>query len=102
YSAHVRLNDWKQRNRFGRKLAPIEPWGDYGKLLETADQMKIGGLSSLSMRAIRPEYGEEGGLNVTVQPSVRIDGNAGVFFNVNHHMGKGAGDDEPLTVLLYK
>jgi hypothetical protein len=102
YFAHVRLNDWKQRNRFGRKLAPVEPWKDYGKLLETSDQAKVGGLSSLSMRAIKSEYGAEGGINVTVQPSVRIDANAGVFFNVNHHLGKGAGDNEPLTGLLYR
>lgn len=102
YAAHVRLTDWKQRTRFGRMLAPLGPWGDYGKMMEVDDPKRVGGVSTLAMRAFRSDYGDEGGLNVAVQPSVKIPGELGVFFSVNHHLGKGAGGEESLTVALYK
>jgi hypothetical protein len=91
YSAHVQLNDWRQRTRFGRALAPLQPWGDYGAQLDAADPKTVGGMSNLSMRAIRPDFGEDGGINVSVQPSVKVPANSGVFFNVYFHFGEGAG-----------
>lgn len=102
YFAHVRLNDWKQRMKFGRLIAPIEPWGEYGALLNSSESSKAGGVSTLSMRAILSDYGKEGGINVSVQPSARVSDQAGVFFNVNHHLAEGAGGDDPLTATLYK
>ena len=102
YAAHVRLTDWKQRTRFGRMLAPLGPWGEYGELMDSEESKKVGGVATLAMRAFKADYGEEGGINVAVQPSVKIPGELGVFFSVNHHFGKGASNEESPTLVLYK
>jgi hypothetical protein len=85
YWAHVRLRDWKQRQRFGRMLAPVEPWGHFGELLESGERALAGGFSTLRMRAAYPPYGEGGAINVAVQPSVRVPDDVGVFIHVNNH-----------------
>ncbi|MFN2100349.1 hypothetical protein ACEWMW_09670 [Altererythrobacter sp. MF3-039] len=86
YWAHFRLNSWKQRQEFGRRLAPIEEWGDYGKLMDHKGKDDAGGFSTLAFRAKFPEYGSLGAINVTVQPSTRVENDVGVFMNINHHI----------------
>tara|TARA_B100000678_G_C18200913_1_gene499413 strand:- start:925 stop:1614 length:690 start_codon:yes stop_codon:yes gene_type:complete len=85
--AHFKTRDWAQRQRFGRTLAPMEPWGDFAQLMERPDKESAGGFSTLAFKARYEDYGDLGSLNVVIQPSVRVDGGGGVFMNVNHHMG---------------
>lgn len=85
YSAHFQLNDWKQRNRFGRILAPIEPWGPLSGEFEGGDEEMVGGITSLAMKAIQPDIGPKCSFGVTIQPSTVIGNGRGVFVNINNH-----------------
>lgn len=100
--AHVRLTDWGQRQRFGRALAPLDPWGDFGRLLENRDKALAGGFSTLTMRAALPDNGESGSMSVTVQPSVRVAGDVGVFFTVNTHFGEDSERSVGFATLLHQ
>jgi hypothetical protein len=91
YWAHFSLNSWKQRQAFGRLLAPIEPWGPFGQLLDGNDKETAGGFSTLAMRANHLKYGKGGSINVSMQPSGKVAADCGVFLHINHHFSK---DDE--------
>ena len=83
---HFLVNSTDQRDRIGRQLAPVEPWGDWGKALQPDGYH--GGMTSLTMTQVNIEGRSPGGLlNVTVQPSNRVGlkGNTGVFVEVNDH-----------------
>lgn len=99
YWAQVRLNDWAQRQRFGRSLAPIEPWGSLGERMESRDKSLAGGFSTLLMRLPIPENGEDGSINVAVQPSNKVSDGAGVFMHVNTHFGQ-KGEDRSFSEVL--
>ncbi|MEM9086213.1 MAG: hypothetical protein AAGB23_09855 [Pseudomonadota bacterium] len=85
YWSHFRLSSWSQRQNFGRALAPIEPWGEFGQLMDSKDKNMAGGFSTLSFKAAYPANGDLGSVNVSMQPSVKIENDSGVFMNVNHH-----------------
>lgn len=85
YWTHFSLNSWKQRQAFGRLLAPLDAWGAFGDLMESKDKELAGGFSTLAFKAYLPENGSLGALNVTIQPSTRVGTDSGVFMNVNHH-----------------
>ena len=73
------------RDRLGRLLAPVAPWGIWGKKLELDGEH--GGMTSLTMTQVNPEGRPPGGrVNVTVEPSKRI-GNSrrGVYVRINDH-----------------
>lgn len=82
---HFPLRSFGEQNRLGRLLAPIEPWGDWGKKLESDEEQ--GGMTSLTMTQINPEGRPLGGrVNVVVQPSNQIGrGRPGVYVQVNDH-----------------
>ena len=84
-NAHFRVQDFGARDRIGRKLAPVEPWGVWGQQL--GDSGRQGGMISLTMRQVTVEGRPAGDqINVTVEPSNRIpDGAPGVFVGVNDH-----------------
>ena len=74
-----------ERDRLGRLLAPVEPWGDWGKKLEPDGNH--GGMTSLTMSQVNPEGRPPGGqINVQVEPYTQIDqGRLGVIVRVNDH-----------------
>ena len=74
-----------ERDRLGRLLAPVNPWGDWARKLEPDGNH--GGMTSLTMTQVNPEGRPLGGrINVTVEPSTQIDeGRSGVFVHVNDH-----------------
>ena len=83
---HFLVKSTDQRDRIGRQLAPVEPWGDWGKGLQPDGCH--GGMTSLTMTQVNIEGRSPGGLlNVTVQPSNRVGlkDNTGVFVEVNDH-----------------
>ena len=82
---HFLVSGMKDRDRLGRLLAPIDPWGDWGSQLQPDGTH--GGMTSLTMTQVniegRPPSGK---INVTVQPSNRVDQNSvGVYVEVNDH-----------------
>jgi hypothetical protein len=100
YWAHVQLNDYEQRQRFGRKLAPIEPWGEFGRAMEVKGPKGTGGFSTLIMRSVWTDYGDEGAVNVAVQPSARVPNEAGAFIHVNNHFSADAAKESGFPVLV--
>ena len=82
---HFSVRSFEERDRLGRLLAPVEPWGDWGQKLEPDGEH--GGMSSLTMRQVNPDGRPPGGqINVTVEPSSRIgQGRLGVRVLVNDH-----------------
>ncbi len=85
YWAHIKLKDWAQRQRLGRLLAPIEPWGEFGQQLESEDKELAGGFSTLSMRAVNIQVSASSAINITLQPSNKLADQSGVFVYINHH-----------------
>ena len=70
-TVHFRVGSLAERDRIGRALAPVEPWGRWG--VELGLDGEHGGMTSLIMSQIRPEGRPPGGrINVKVEPSSRI------------------------------
>ena len=92
-NVHFSVRSSIDRDRIGRTLAPIEPWGKWAE--ELGPDGMSGGMSSLTMTQFAPEGRPEGGrINVKVEPSVLIGGGrTGVCVNVNDHYALVA--DEP-------
>ena len=82
---HFSVRTFEERDRLGRRLAPVEPWGDWGKKLESDGEH--GGMTSLTMTQVNPEGRLPGGqVNVKVEPSTRIgQGRRGVYVGVNDY-----------------
>ena len=84
-SVHFDVETLANRDRIGRILAPLEPWGVWG------DKIGVDGthaaLTSVTMSQNDPDGRPKGGrINVNVEPSTRIGkGRTGVFVNVNDH-----------------
>lgn len=80
---HFRVRTGAERDRIGRSLAPVGPWGEWGRLIEPDGTH--GGMISLTMRQHRLEDRPPGDqINVTVEPSTRL-GDLGVYVRVNDH-----------------
>ena len=86
---HFLAHSFQARDRLGRLLAPVEPWGDWAKNL--GPDGKKGGMTSLTMTEIAIEGRSNGDLlNVTIEPSQRIgNGRLGVYIRVNDHYTAG-------------
>ena len=84
-NVHFRVGSFAERERIGRTLAPVEPWGAWAKQIGLNSEH--GGMTSLTMARIAPEGRPKGdSINVTVEPSARIgDGQLGVYVRVNDH-----------------
>ena len=78
---HFGVGSEKKRNEVGRLLAPTIPWGEWGKRIDAAPQNRRGGFTNLTMQENRD--GGRGAVQATVQPSLVIKGNSGIFINVN-------------------
>lgn len=99
-SVHFRVKNFDVRDRIGKLLAPIEPWGDLGSKLNLSDMH--GGMTSLTMSQYEPGGRPEGGrINVTVEPSVRIAGGlSGIYVRVNDHYQGDRGGSGSMTQLM--
>ena len=83
-SVHSRVGSLAARDRIGRALAPVEPWGPWRQELELDG--KHGGMTSLTMSQLRPKGRPSGGMiNIKVEPSPRIGDGEGVYVQVNDH-----------------
>ena len=82
---HFLVDSIEQRDRIGRQLAPIGPWGEWGRLLEPDGRR--GGMTSLTMTQIDlDDRSAAGRINVMVQPSNRIgQEGTGIYVQVNDH-----------------
>lgn len=56
----------KQRMAFGRLLAPVDPWGEFGKRMEHQSPLKGGGIVSLTMQENPPD--RKGYRRVEIEP----------------------------------
>jgi len=100
---HFRVRSPAERDHIGRTLAPVAPWGDWGKVLGFDGE--YGGLTSLTMSQNNPENRPDGDLiNIKVEPSLQIDDKrTGVYVLVNDHYttdGAGPGSAERLMEVL--
>ena len=84
-NVHFRLNSFEARTRLGRRLAPIDVWGDFGEEINGASSELTGGMRSLTMMRKSREPSVRIDTNVKVEPSVKIDARKGVYMNVNFH-----------------
>ena len=85
------------RDQLGRLLAPVNPWGDWGKKLEPSGNH--GGMTSLTMTQVNLEDRPPGGqVNATVEPSKRIgQEGTGVYVRINDHYSAENLKDERAT-----
>lgn len=102
--AHFKLPSLSSRTKLGRLLAPIEPWGDFGQRMEPSNDSSVGGLKSLTMRQMSTLGGHAWETSVTIEPSVRIAANTGVYMQINaHHLLSDAtqahGSEEAMALL---
>lgn len=84
-SVHFNVKSLEDRDRIGRMLAPIEPWGKWAQ--ELGLDGTHGGMTSLTMTQADPGGRPKGGrINVKIEPSTQIgEGRTGVYVNVNDH-----------------
>ena len=84
---HFDAGSFGARDRLGRTLAPVEPWGNLG--LELGLDEERGGMLSLKMLQGKTE---KGWFTSTVEPSKQIGGGrSGVYVGCNDHYDiKGA------------
>ncbi len=82
---HFKVKSAAERDRIGRALAPVQPWGQWGERIEQGSE--LGGLRSLTMLQIAPEgRARTDQINVTVEPSTRVgNGRVGIYAIVNDH-----------------
>lgn len=82
---HFQVRSLVERDRIGRMLAPVEPWGAWSD--ELGSDGRHGGMTSLTMTQINPKGRPEGGaINVKVEPSRQVGGDQkGVYVGVNDH-----------------
>ena len=103
-TVHFRLPSTSSRIRLGRMLAPLEPWGEFGKEMNPEDENFIGGLQSLTMRRKFALDGDKLETNVTVEPSARVADNTAVYMHVNAHhvlsnLPEGHGSELAMSLL---
>ena len=89
-----------ERDRIGRAVAPVEPWGIWGQQLGAGGEK--GGMTSLTMTQVAIEGRPAGDhISVTVEPSKRIgDGVLGVYVRVNDHHAADETAGNDLSVKL--
>ncbi len=84
---HYCVKNFDERMKLGRKLASVEPWGDWGKEIETNEIPS--GMTHITMTNIKPEGTDRTpncSMNVTVKPSnVITDGRFAVYVATNDH-----------------
>ncbi|MCY3941826.1 MAG: hypothetical protein OXG29_12200 [Gammaproteobacteria bacterium] len=89
---HFTVRNAAERDRIGRALAPIQPWGKWGERIQQGSER--GGMTSLTMSQIAPKGREKTDqINVTVEPSTRVgEGHLGIYVSVNDHFAIDAAE----------
>jgi len=106
YQLHFALESAEQRVRFGRLLAPIAPWGAWGRNIEeeSTEIEHTGGVREIIMEEAAPPGRKKGGYRrVNIAPSLRldiVDPMLGVFISVNDHYAFEREKDEPIDASL--
>ena len=78
------VRDFRERDRIGHRLAPTEPWGEWGAALDPDGSR--GGMVSLTMRQVNiPDRPRGDQINVTVGPWDRGPDDRGVGVQANDH-----------------
>jgi hypothetical protein len=73
-----------QRLHLGRRLAPLEPWGDWATALEREEPSAISGVKQITMYESKPD-GREGHFSVTVEAPMDPSRPLGVDLASNDH-----------------
>ena len=82
---HFDTGSFEAREAYAQKLAPREPWGEWGAAIEgTPDGPGHGGLTSITMRQNTRPDGRPGAIIVRLEPSNRLQ-TSGIFAMVNDH-----------------
>ena len=86
-SIHFKCPSEKVRDRVGRKLAPLAPWGTWGKDIQNAPVRPglHGGMIRLTMREEPRSDNYDGYIGAEVQPSTLLSDNSGIYLEVNNH-----------------
>lgn len=97
---HFRVASSTERDRIGRTLAPVSPWGRYAQELDLGGEG--GGMTSLTMSQLQFKGRPPGGqVNITVEPSLRIgDRRSGVYVRINDHFAVDSADAGGRTRLI--
>lgn len=97
---HFLVDSFIERERIGRMLAPVEPWGAWAKQIGLEGEH--GGMTSLTMMQGDPEGRPKGdSINITVEPSNRIgEGRLGVYVRVNDHYSIESSSSETTRHLM--
>jgi hypothetical protein len=82
-TVHFQVESEHFRNEIGRRLAPTQPWGEWGAEMEGAEPSERAGSFSLTMVQPRKEEGLSGHTQATVEPSLVLKGRAGIFVQIN-------------------
>lgn len=94
YEVHFNLDSFEQRLALGRALAPIDPWGDFGKRLESDEEETTGGMAVLVMQENPADRQPgQGWRRVQIEPLNTI-GRTGVRIQVNDHFQLSNPKDE--------
>ncbi len=100
WQVHFRVGSCAERERIGRTLAPVEPWGALAKQIRLDGERS--GMTSLTMMQGDPEGRPKGdSINITVEPSNRIgEGRLGVYVRVNDHYSAESASSETTRHLM--
>lgn len=79
---HVRLPTQEHVDRIGQALAPREPWGAWGRSIDTENSDGKGGMRRITMEE-RPADRKVGHFQCTVEPSSKIKD--GIYIGTNDH-----------------
>ena len=84
-NVHFQVKSSTEWDQIGRMLAPVEPWGAWGRDLGLDSEH--GGMTSLTMSQVSPQgRPTDGQINITVEPSYQISNRrTGVYVGVNDH-----------------
>jgi hypothetical protein len=87
---HFSVGSEATRNRIGTLLAPLEPWGAWGlEIAKAKMDGRHGGCTDVTMLEPKPAGPITGHLQVQVQPSKIVKGDAGIYVHVNDHYISG-------------
>ena len=100
---HFDVGSQSAREEIGLKLAPREPWGDWGRLVSAGDGERHGGLLSLTLTQRELSDRPAGWVQAKLEPSQVIGrGRTGIYMEINDHYDlakKSDGADEIVEIV---
>lgn len=83
--AHFNTSSPDQRIHLGRALAPLEPWGSFGRRVQEETGERRGGMLSVIIQESMPKDRKVGHRQVRVEPSMKLNRHTGVALHINDH-----------------